>query len=243
MKTPQKHCAICNTTFYNLRHNKAGQRIRKWTKEKWARAKYCSHACRSKDLKGKPTWASLNKKGKGKRSRQKMCIICSVVFKCNQRTDEQWEKAKYCSITCLSKSRIGIARPDVAIMFAKTKLAHPEKFIPKSGKDHWNWKGGVSSKSRLIRGSQEYIKWRNDVYARDHFTCQHCHVKCSSKMIVAHHIKTFKDYPELRFVVDNGIVLCRSCHKKVHKEIGQNTRFKKKQINLILKIYGTIFNC
>jgi len=44
---------------------------------------------------------------------------------------------------------------------------------------------------------------------------------------VAHHLKTFKDYPELRFDVDNGQTLCRSCHKKVHEEIGKKTRFSR----------------
>ena len=44
---------------------------------------------------------------------------------------------------------------------------------------------------------------------------------------VAHHLKTFKDYPELRFDVDNGQTLCRSGHKKVHEEIGKKTRFSR----------------
>jgi len=39
------------------------------------------------------------------------------------------------------------------------------------------------------------------------------------KKIVAHHLKLFSEFPELRFSVDNGIVLCRSCHLKVHKNL------------------------
>ena len=31
----------------------------------------------------------------------------------------------------------------------------------------------------------------------------------------------------IRFDVDNGQTLCRSCHKKVHEEIGKKTRFSR----------------
>lgn len=36
-------------------------------------------------------------------------------------------------------------------------------------------------------------------------------------MICVHHKKGWKDYPELRYDVDNCITLCRECHKLLHK--------------------------
>lgn len=60
----------------------------------------------------------------------------------------------------------------------------------------------------------QYKKWRIDVYKRDKYTCQW--PGCSShKKLNAHHIKTWSDYPGLRFYVDNGITLCYSHHKLI----------------------------
>lgn len=86
----------------------------------------------------------------------------------------------------------------------------------KSGKNHWNWKGGITDEMKLLRRTEEYQFWRNKVYARDNWTCQECGQKL--KDIVAHHIKSFRDNPELRYDVENGRTLCRSCHKKFHNK-------------------------
>ena len=54
--------------------------------------------------------------------------------------------------------------------------------------------------------------WRKDVFKRDNFTCQKCGEK--SGKIEAHHIKSWSEYPDLRFDVGNGLTLCQCCHKK-----------------------------
>lgn len=91
------------------------------------------------------------------------------------------------------------------------------------GVNHWNWKGGRTSHINKLRRTDEYKKWRNEVYKRDGWTCRNC--KDKPRRIVAHHIKSFTAFPKLRFNVDNGITLCRKCHKKEHSEIGLETRF------------------
>lgn len=59
-----------------------------------------------------------------------------------------------------------------------------------------------------------YKKWRKSVYERDKYQCQWpgCSIK---KRLNAHHIKTWADFPALRFVVDNGITLCYLHHKMI----------------------------
>jgi hypothetical protein len=79
-----------------------------------------------------------------------------------------------------------------------------------------NWKGGITSKNNLIRSSKEYRKWEKKIFERDNYTCQNC--KKIGGKLNAHHIKRFSKYPELRFVVENGITYCEQCHRKWHIE-------------------------
>lgn len=59
-----------------------------------------------------------------------------------------------------------------------------------------------------------YIKWRKDVYKRDNFKCQWPHCGATNKLN-AHHIKNWAQFPGLRFLVDNGITLCRFHHDMI----------------------------
>lgn len=70
--------------------------------------------------------------------------------------------------------------------------------------------------------------WRKSVLERDGNKC----VKCGlSEKLAIHHIKPWKEYPELRFDLDNGITVCVYCHGKEegprNESNGINTRFKK----------------
>lgn len=65
------------------------------------------------------------------------------------------------------------------------------------------------------RRSAEYKAWRTSVYERDNYTCQLCGAR--GVKLNAHHKKAYAHYPELRFDINNGITLCVSCHKKIHR--------------------------
>jgi len=127
---------------------------------------------------------------------KKICILCGKEFYVNRY---RVNVAKFCSKNCSAKSRVG--------------------------EDSANWKGGIDLENKRARQSLEYEIWRKEVYKRDNWTCRICGKKCKAKDIVAHHLKLFSEFPELRFSVDNGIVLCRSCHLKVHKNMGIKTEF------------------
>lgn len=60
----------------------------------------------------------------------------------------------------------------------------------------------------------EYKKWRKKVYQRDKHMCRW--PGCGSrKRLNAHHIKTWANYPGLRFEINNGITLCYNHHKLI----------------------------
>lgn len=62
--------------------------------------------------------------------------------------------------------------------------------------------------------SPEYKEWRKSIYSRDNFKCQwpNCENK---KRLNAHHIKTWANFPGLRYDVNNGITLCYTHHKMI----------------------------
>ena len=83
---------------------------------------------------------------------------------------------------------------------------------------HYNWKGGITDKIQVIRNSKKHQKWSMLVYKKYLFKCQKCNIHCMKGNIIAHHIKPFKEYEELRFDVNNGVTLCRSCHINLHRQ-------------------------
>ena len=85
-------------------------------------------------------------------------------------------------------------------------------------------RGGYDSRNYK---SPEYSKWREDIKKRDNNQCQW--PGCMSRhRIQVHHIKTWANYPGMRFVTANGITLCKKCHDSVKgKEAEYETFFLK----------------
>lgn len=80
------------------------------------------------------------------------------------------------------------------------------------GESNPNWRGGVPFLDPE-RNRFAARKWAADIKDRDNWTCQECG---ETNNLHAHHIRRWKDYPELRYDLDNGITLCHSCHAKAH---------------------------
>jgi len=114
----------------------------------------------------------------------------------------------------------------------KGKHRSPETECKKGvfGEKTIGWKGGLTSLQDLIRKSQKYIGWRNEIYNRDFHTCQKCdkhggylnahHKKRLSLIIKENNITSFEsslNCDEL-WNLDNGITLCEDCHKKTFGE-------------------------
>lgn len=137
----------------------------------------------------------------------RICLICGKRFEYYKSRGA----VKYCSRTCYFKAPISIA--------TRQARAH-------HGENHPNWKGGVM-KGRKDRNLAIYKNWRNAIFARDHYTCVGCGIKNQQGLgrtvrLEADHIKSWNEFPELRYEVSNGRTLCKECHSKrtakQHKE-------------------------
>ena len=59
-------------------------------------------------------------------------------------------------------------------------------------------------------------EWREKVLRQAGYQCQECkRYGKTTAATHAHHIKPRSDYPELQYVVNNGMALCTSCHNKL----------------------------
>lgn len=83
-----------------------------------------------------------------------------------------------------------------------------------SGQNHWNWQGGKNSESEKIRKSFKYREWRKNVFTRDNWTCQDCHIR--GFKLHAHHLLPFSQFPNERLSLKNGVTLCDKCHLQRH---------------------------
>lgn len=85
-------------------------------------------------------------------------------------------------------------------------------------KNHF-WKGGITELNKNERRRLKARQWRQSVLRRDNYTCQICGARNRrglGKTVVlnADHIKSWSNFPELRYELSNGRTLCVDCHKK-----------------------------
>lgn len=130
--------------------------------------------------------------------KQYTCVLCGEAFQAKPSAEREC-----CSRVCAAKLQM---QRDGKWFGGST----PER----NGEANPNWRGGVTPLEHRPRGLYRYAQWRESVLKRDNYTCQGCGTKDN---VQAHHIKSFNDYPELRFDISNGKALCAKCHSKTHK--------------------------
>lgn len=69
-----------------------------------------------------------------------------------------------------------------------------------------------------------YKPWRLAVLERDCYKCKRCGFQDLGNH--AHHLLGWKDFPALRYDVNNAITLCDSCHAITHHELRRIERGK-----------------
>lgn len=143
------------------------------------------------------------------------CPYCGKMVDCSWPSYEEDDGTVICTQCAFVHGHITEQElRDIDYMFSDaTRIeVHDGKVIASYDNKKFPWEKTY----RDIRRSGEYSSWRTAVFERDDYTC----VKCGHRggELNAHHIKPFAKYPDHRLDIDNGITLCKECHKLVHKE-------------------------
>jgi len=88
-----------------------------------------------------------------------------------------------------------------------------------SGKNSVHW---IKDRTQLKKSERkdkdvQYIYWAKEVKNRDNWKCRLLSSDCKGRL-ESHHIFKWKDYPELRYVITNGITLCQFHHPRKCEE-------------------------
>ena len=179
----------------------------------------------------------LSEKERMRQSRSKWMISAWKSGKIRKKTP--WNKGKSTRLLGVArevKTKIEYICKECGISFidwrASKRIFCSKKCLAKSnsrknkGEQSCHWKGGITPEFNKIRSSIEYKSWVQAVFARDGYTCQKTGVK--GGRLVAHHIKNFSKYKELRIDIDNGITLSVESHEEFHKIYGKkNNNFEQ----------------
>lgn len=143
------------------------------------------------------------------RSVTKHCLTCDTPLVL--RNNRDIIRKKFCSRSCLCKhysaqlSRMAGCRHSED---TKRRIS-----LATTGSNNPRYK---PLRDLVIRplSSFEGRRWREAVYQRDDYTCQDCGHR--GGRLHSHHIKSFKNFPHLRWNTSNGLTLCVECHKETN---------------------------
>ena len=143
-------------------------------------------------------------------------------------------RKKYCSKQCLYKG------DSYTNLFEK---GHPDLVPPESRGHSEETKKKISRTQRIknkdrvpnilkkkerdwkrdIRSSFQWKEWRKTVFERDGYTCQECEEK--GVFFEPHHIIPIRSDLDKLFDINNGITLCRPCHRETFRK---ESKFEKR---------------
>lgn len=152
-----------------------------------------------------------------------ICEICGIEFK-----GEKYNANRFCSRDCYNKFHNIKNRfrkclncgKEFEAKHSKRKYCCWDCFAEilhqkQQRENHPSWKGELVDRTK--RWCSDYKHWRLSVFERDNNQCCLCG---STIKLNAHHLKSWKNYPELRYDINNGITLCEQCHIEYHQTNG-----------------------
>lgn len=112
-----------------------------------------------------------------------------------------------------SESKIKMSKSHIG----KKRLPHSEETKKKIGLAN-----RIQDRTKLVINEKKHLdgryrEWMFGVKNRDNWACRIADINCEGRL-EAHHILNWKDYPELRYEINNGITLCHAHHPRKRKD-------------------------
>ena len=176
-----------------------------------------------------------------------------VKLKKGYKTYFQKKSDKFCSQKCYHSNAKGKplmgynlvrSRQDIkkAILARKNNPEVRSRWIAKMkevtlGSKNPAW---VSDRSKLVnqdeRNCFDYVQWAKSVRIRDEYKCRIFNKDCKGRIEV-HHILSYREYPELRYQINNGVTLCHAHHPRVKSEEKRLIPFFQELVSVSSKIF------
>jgi hypothetical protein len=187
---------------------------------------------------------------------EKKCSICGLVFYVSPSRATGQHERKVCGLECSGVLTSRRKHPMLGKHHSleskeKNRLAHIGQKAWNRGlkgymageQHHWfglNRSGEnnptyIKDRTKLKKTDREYsnsayMNWMKAVKNRDGWKCRIADKNCSGRL-ESHHILPWRDYPELRYEINNGITLCRHHHPRKREEEERLSPYFKEIIN------------
>ncbi|MEK4873124.1 HNH endonuclease [Niallia sp. FSL W8-1348] len=152
------------------------------------------------------------------------CEICNKVYKSGRKDNKMCVD---CRNELMKENKVMYKYKERNFKGEKNPMYGRQRF----GKENPNYNPDKTDeereKERLVEG---YGIWRTKVYERDNYTCRCCGYDKGS-ILTAHHLDSWDWCKEKRLDVNNGITLCKKCHKKFHDKYGYGHNTKQQFIS------------
>jgi 5-methylcytosine-specific restriction endonuclease McrA len=79
-----------------------------------------------------------------------------------------------------------------------------------------DFNGLITPENLRLRCIPELNAWKKNVLVKANFTCDRCGKRGTE--LHAHHLHSFSLHPDKRTDPNNGVCLCKSCHKEFHSK-------------------------
>lgn len=139
------------------------------------------------------------------------------------------QRVNFCSTLCYHSSMKGVATWNKGKKGVQAGYWAGKKRPELSGPNGYQWK---EDRTTLVKSEKKHLDglyrgWMKSVKNRDGWVCKISNGDCFGRL-EAHHILRWKDYPELRYEVNNGITLCHFHHpRKINDEMKLSPYFQE----------------